>query len=1750
MSDFRSLSMDAKKKHNHAAESGLVKIRNINAACESQQDSDLIQALRISCTELLHPFLLGCSSKNPRLVQISLQAIQRLIHNRVIESNVVPAIVNELWILTEAECEELKVIQTITPFVGTELFVNNWALAKCIVLTFRLNASKDSLVINAASAAVRQLFSSPPSLRPAAADAFLLLRDLCALIRREQPSWLIGLQRIAPILGLELLESVIKNYPSIFLKHQEFAELLKTQISAQIAAKMLHVGEREFAMLAVAAANATQANNVDNQNKPLPVSAALLNQQLQQQSSHLTSQMAKSAASSSSTGRDFPIVIRSLRISLALVTNYHSLLGAQSEAIIHFLIELLAQHPSTSWEAAVAIEVLHKMLSQPKLLSWLCTRPDGSKFLEAIVFSRLFAFIRKCLDEAAIDGSTMRDGENNAQPGFVYKGVFLPLGDGHPSSKRLILLDWLDKHNAEKIPEAYCLSLTYATFCVASRSLHSAIEEDFQNHQKASSEYSEFAKELYNSSYHFLVAGLSTLLDCSVDDSLNEQLLNCICSLAILALRLQLPKPRREVLKAICRATLPFQYYNKFIDSIKSSTTANGTLVGDNISSSTSTDDSTTFDPQKGIEHNIVAMGTVCPSPYLPPQLFNTSVMLTAKNLQVLRILVNLTINNGSQLSDCWEMVLTTLQHFVWIIGLRPSPTGSFRTGMNELSNVAPVAEANSNTLSSTTTTNASAVSGVLCSNTVILTNMASSELPDINQQLGSLFESTSKLDEVSLHHVIAALCKLSNETMTVAQHSLRETSFFSFAKLQQAALVNLPRLHVFWRPVTAHLLELCSHSNNNIREWGSISLTKLVEEGMKQVVGGVISEGDEEITKKEQLILSPLCSMNEISFSDVRAKQLDCLMKILQADNRTLETPLWPFIVQIVRSIVATDTQMLDLCGFRYTVFFSKVDPQLIDQGFRALSLMVKEFLSVLPFECVEMLVETNALYGQQQLHLNWDISDFVRRETNHGKIAAEVDQQQIWLLIYQALGNLCSDPRPPVRKSACDTLLQTVAAHGQALNIKCWEQMLIEILFPMLCRVHQCAQTASTQRSNTTNSLGAPNLMIHHSRDTESKQWAETSVKTLGGVVKIFNAHRPSLLQLENFSDCWSQLLRHIVLSARTDSAEISLSAVKNFQELLFGRQQQTNSESSSILQSGNKSPSTPGSGSIKSKLQQYSLIDSLDHSLSPSLPEPLWITAWSNWLQIARSILAPDFCETTGDAFLSSTCDIDSGYSKSVVLPTTRKSYVPSLYHLSTLLETFIWLFHRVRQQVPVDDIRLQCLGQIFIDLASVPISADQIPISTLFANTKNGSEQQLPLNMAQEYLFSCTRAILQEQIDTKNVNSGLRAALPDMLRLLILWMQFSWKKPQNKFISDKSSSNSLEIENIKNNSNLITFGETSMKMLLEFYSKTAAYEEVIQHTILVDIVKAVGEPLALKYSCPSQTTWQLAAATLNKVCQVGIPIARENVNLFKQLWPCLANVVENFLFSNSKSSKLLNADERKRHEFVDCLLVELLRAELLPFANKLPRDFMISIIDILNRGSINTIDANDVLASDLHEQRTDLSRVCFDALLSLSQMEEETNKPISSSFFTSSPVHHRTDGGFLRNTTSQSHRQAVASAKNSSSLGATAISSLLNRCKQVLNCFARDEQRCGGHFPPLPQERVFEAISALRAVSALIDGFSRNPTSVLYSHLVTLHPNLVQLIPSSRCDQQLELALMTCLNSYQTLLLLNLHINENK
>lgn len=115
-----------------------------------------------------------------------------------------------------------------------------------------------------------------------------------------------------------------------------------------------------------------------------------------------------------------------------------------------------------------------------------------------------------------------------------------------------------------------------------------------------------------------------------------------------------------------------------------------------------------------------------------------------------------------------------------------------------------------------------------------------------------------------------------------------------------------------------------------------------------------------------------------------------------------------------------------------------------------------------------------------------------------------------------------------------------------------------------PLLDRVRVQTRSASTERAS-----GA--LLMHHSRDTQQKQWTETCIHTLSAASKIFIAQRKALLSLgnhfskrnsirrylfigclglEDFGSAWEALLSYLEWAACYQNAELSLSAIKSFQ------------------------------------------------------------------------------------------------------------------------------------------------------------------------------------------------------------------------------------------------------------------------------------------------------------------------------------------------------------------------------------------------------------------------------------------------------------------------------------------------------------------------------------------------------------------------------------------------------------------------
>ena len=109
-------------------------------------------------------------------------------------------------------------------------------------------------------------------------------------------------------------------------------------------------------------------------------------------------------------------------------------------------------------------------------------------------------------------------------------------------------------------------------------------------------------------------------------------------------------------------------------------------------------------------------------------------------------------------------------------------------------------------------------------------------------------------------------------------------------------------------------------------------------------------------------------------------------------------------------------------------------------------------------------------------------------------------------------------------------------------------WQAVLWQVLFPLLDNVIIQSDNASSEKVSQ-----SAVIMMHHSRNTAQKQWAETKVLTISGVVRVFNTKRKLLKSMEDYSKAWLLLLEYVEKMALSDTAEVSLAALKSLQEMI---------------------------------------------------------------------------------------------------------------------------------------------------------------------------------------------------------------------------------------------------------------------------------------------------------------------------------------------------------------------------------------------------------------------------------------------------------------------------------------------------------------------------------------------------------------------------------------------------------------------
>lgn len=252
-------------------------------------------------------------------------------------------------------------------------------------------------------------------------------------------------------------------------------------------------------------------------------------------------------------------------------------------------------------------------------------------------------------------------------------------------------------------------------------------------------EHKPLCLQLINSSWSGLLSAFVPLVDASIDEATTDNILKAMQNYAALCGIMDLLSPRDAFIMAICRASFPPHYAmsifanNPHMDvDLRCHTRSNSQDLNNQFMS--------TCQDSGDFRQQIVAVGTPLPSASLPHSVMQAPVMLTTKNLQCMRAILFLAHSNGSILGTSWHIVLQTLQHLVWILGLKPSTGGSLQAFPK------PAVEAN-----------------------VGIQTAVMADLPVLSQMLSQLFESSQYLDDVALHHLIDALCKLSHEAMELA---------------------------------------------------------------------------------------------------------------------------------------------------------------------------------------------------------------------------------------------------------------------------------------------------------------------------------------------------------------------------------------------------------------------------------------------------------------------------------------------------------------------------------------------------------------------------------------------------------------------------------------------------------------------------------------------------------------------------------------------------------------------------------------------------------------------------------------------------------------------------------------------------------------------------------------------------------------------------------------------------------------------
>ena len=295
---------------------------------------------------------------------------------------------------------------------------------------------------------------------------------------------------------------------------------------------------------------------------------------------------------------------------------------------------------------------------------------------------------------------------SSAQPSFIYKDVTIQLLFPYVSGQvKATYLDSWDKLDVPYIQDGYLLSIGFATLQELTKSVQILVEQNLNQQQKldnrriitdttTTAEINESIQIINSCSNSFLFV-YNILLESSLDETITDQIIKSIKIFIYLSSLLNMNAQRDAFITSLCKAALPANYAHNVLN-LKTITDLNYLLAQQSQSypqqhsqqqqqpvysnKPSLTNKTHTYDDSYERQIQVVAIG---PPLHLLSTTSSTSstsslnggqsssnnnLSVTAKNLSIMKSILNMAYSYSELIGSSWYIILNTMQHITWTL--------------------------------------------------------------------------------------------------------------------------------------------------------------------------------------------------------------------------------------------------------------------------------------------------------------------------------------------------------------------------------------------------------------------------------------------------------------------------------------------------------------------------------------------------------------------------------------------------------------------------------------------------------------------------------------------------------------------------------------------------------------------------------------------------------------------------------------------------------------------------------------------------------------------------------------------------------------------------------------------------------------------------------------------------------------------------------------------------------------------------